>query len=122
MLFPLDAAEHQKQNRIIASGCLRVKNAEHRPSSRSACFAFEAQGIGIENTNKLSGVFFFGTFLLDKQKKDTCCRSATGSPAGAKSRQTNLSHNPAIHILIKACDIQTYAPEEVIQTHNRLFK
>ena len=50
----------------------------------SACFTFEAQGIGIVNPNKFSGVFFFGTFLLDKQKKDTCYRSATGSAVRPK--------------------------------------
>ena len=31
-LFPFDAAEHRKENRIIVSACLRAINAEHRPS------------------------------------------------------------------------------------------
>ena len=48
-----------------------VHNETRRGSLGSACLSFKAQGIGIGNSNKFSSVFFFGTFLLDKQKKGT---------------------------------------------------
>jgi len=69
--IPLNAAEHLKLKQDQSKRCLRVNNAKHRPSSRSACFSLKAQGIGIGNSNKFSSVFFFGAFLLDKQKKGT---------------------------------------------------
>jgi hypothetical protein len=71
LLFERDQCGTQRE--LPRPGGWGIHNETCKGSLGSEClFLFRCEGIGIGNPNKSLGVFFFGTFLLDEQKKDTC--------------------------------------------------